>query len=143
MDHILNRARQIGACVFGCAVAICVQASLVVVCVADDEPLPTPPQQVQQQPMSQSASDDMRSGGLVAHSYEYHRQHLTKADLQPMRSQIELGGIPQANGWYNYGFPMKSYRYGWFGAERPFYPHVMWHQGYYGDKTRTEYRRAY
>ena len=98
------------------------QAALQVECRAEDQALPTPPQTAQQSPqqsVQQAAPEDVRFGGTIERSYNYHRQHLTSADMQPMRSQIELGGIPQANGWYNYGFPMRSYRYGWFGAERP------------------------
>ena len=74
-----------------------------------------------------------RSGGALEYSYYYHH-------LQPMRSQIEMGAIPQANGWYEYGFPMQSYRWGWFGAERH-YPRVIWHDGYYGNCVRTAYRQ--
>ena len=77
----------------------------------------------------------IRSGGILNESFNYHHP-------QPMRSAIEMGCIPQATGWYNYGFPMQSYRWGYFGAERH-YPRVMWHQGYYGDKIRTAYRYAY
>jgi hypothetical protein len=77
----------------------------------------------------------MRSGGILNESFDYHHP-------QPMRSAIERGRIPQATGWYNYGFPMQSYRWGYFGAERH-YPRVSWHEGYYGDKVRTAYRYAY
>jgi hypothetical protein len=98
-----------------------------------DESLPTPPQS--------SAAESFRSGGRVAESYEYHLRQVG-VPLQPMHSAIEHGGIPQANGWYNYGFPMRSYRYGWFGAERQ-PPRVYWHRGYYGDKTRVEYQNYY
>ncbi|HEX4412568.1 MAG TPA: hypothetical protein VH107_03000 [Lacipirellulaceae bacterium] len=72
-----------------------------------------------------------RAGGVVEDSYYYHR-------LGPMRSAIEAGGIPQANGWYEYGFPMRSYRWGWFGAERNC-PRVVWHDGYYGNCIRASY----
>ena len=102
-------------------------------CASAEESLPTPPQT--------SAAESFRSGGKVEESYNYHLQQ-SRVSMQPMRSAIELGGIPQANGWYNYGFPMRSYRYGWFGAERQ-PPRVMWHHGYYGDKTRAEYRNYY
>jgi hypothetical protein len=77
----------------------------------------------------------MRPGGVLNQSFDYHHP-------QPMRSAIEMGAIPQANGWYEYGFPMQSYRWGWFGAERH-YPQVMWHQGYYGDSVRASTRSAY
>lgn len=84
------------------------------------------------QPVPFSTAMTTRTGGVIEDSYYYHRQG-------PMRSAIEAGGIPQANGWYEYGFPMRSYRYGWFGAERQ-YPRVIWHDGYYGDCIRTAYR---
>ena len=67
---------------------------------AADEALPPP--------APPNAAMDVRSGGVLGESYNYHRQQ--PLPMQPMRSQIELGGIPQANGWYNYGFPMRSYR---------------------------------
>ena len=109
MDRILNRAPRICVCVFVCSLALCVQISLHVNCRAEDEALPTPPQ-TPQQSAQQTVPEDVRFGGTIERSYNYHRQHLTGADMQPMRSQIEMGGIPQANGWYNYGFPMRSYR---------------------------------
>jgi hypothetical protein len=91
---------------------------------AQEEALPPPGQG--------DGATTIRSGGVIADSYYYHH-------LGPMRSAIEAGGIPQANGWYEYGFPMQSYRWGWFGAERH-YPRVIWHDGYYGDSVRTAYR---
>jgi hypothetical protein len=111
---------------------------------AGNEPLPTPPQSnaLQSTPPQSNAPPDLRWGGVIEKSYYYHRQQPTQATLQPMRSCIEAGGIPQANGWYNYGFPMQSYRYGWFGAERHD-PHMFWTKGYYGDEVRTAYRRSY
>jgi hypothetical protein len=96
------------------------------------EPRPIPPQMNSPRPTEPMS---IRSGGILNESFDYHHP-------QPMRSAIELGGIPHATGWYNYGFPMRSYRWGYFGAERH-YPRVMWHQGYYGDKVRTAYRYAY
>jgi hypothetical protein len=45
-------------------------------------------------------------------------------------------------GWYRYGFPVQSHRWGWFGAEH-YYPRVVWHRGYYGDRCRWCYRRGY
>ncbi len=83
-------------------------------------------------PAQYGGATTFRSGGVIEDSYYYHH-------LGPMRSAIEAGGIPQANGWYEYGFPMQSYRWGWFGAERH-YPRVIWHDGYYGDCVRTAYR---
>jgi hypothetical protein len=84
------------------------------------------------EPAQYGGATTYRSGGVIEDSYYYHH-------LGPMRSAIEAGGIPQANGWYEYGFPMQSYRWGWFGAERH-YPRVIWHDGYYGDCVRTAYR---
>jgi hypothetical protein len=121
---------------------------------AADERLPTPPQSPQQQLSQQQApsSQDADPGSTTQHSYEYYRQQVANAQLQPMRSQIELqpmrsqiekGCIPQATGWHSYGFPNRTFRYGWFGAERSCYPRVMWHQGYYGDETRTAYWQSY
>jgi len=108
--------------------------------------LPTPPQSQEPLPTPTQANSnslpDLRSGGVIEESYRYHRQPPTAGTLQPMRSCIEAGGIPQANGWYNYGFPMQSYRYGWFGAERHD-PRVFWTKGYYSDELRTAYRRSY
>ena len=74
----------------------------------------------------------VRSGGLLEESFNYHRQ----SPLQPARPNA---AFPPANGWYGYGFPVQSYRWGWFGAERN-YPRVIRHTGYYGDCVRTAYR---
>ena len=131
---IVKPARTLGSRIlFGVLVVV----GVTLVCrrgQADGEALPTPPQS--------NVAPSVRSGGVLEKSYYYHRQQPTPTTLQPMRSCIEADGIPQANGWYNYGFPMQSYRYGWFGAERHD-PRVLWHQGYYGDELRTAYRRRY
>jgi hypothetical protein len=50
--------------------------------------------------------------------------------------------IAPTGGWYRYGFPVQSHRWGWFGAEH-YYPRVLWHRGYYGDRCRWCYRRGY
>jgi hypothetical protein len=50
--------------------------------------------------------------------------------------------ITPPRGWYRYGFPAERYRWGWFGAGR-YYPHVVWHHGYYGDCCRWAYRQGY
>jgi hypothetical protein len=73
---------------------------------------------------------DVRHGGVLAESYGYHRQ------LAPSPS------ITPPEGAYRYGFPVESYRWGWFGAER-YYPHVVWHRGYNRDCVRWGYRRGY
>jgi hypothetical protein len=130
--------------IFAAAIAVTVQLGVCGLSFADEEALPTPPQappnaSTRNLPRvnapTTSGAMTMRSGGLLNESFDYHHP-------QPMRSAIELGAIPQAPGWYNYGFPMRSYRWGYFGAERH-YPWVMWHQGYYGDKVRTAYRYSY
>ena len=66
---------------------------------------------------------EIRSGGVIEESYAYHRQ-------QPAR------------GWSGYGFPVSTFRWGWFGAAH-YYPTVFWHDGYYGDCCRYAYRRGY
>ncbi len=73
---------------------------------------------------------DMRWGGALEQSYQYHRQGPNGNLISP------------ATGWYHYGFPVPSYRWGWFGAAR-YYPRTMWHEGFYGDKCRWAYRNGY
>jgi hypothetical protein len=73
---------------------------------------------------------DTRSGGVLAESYDYQR------------GGPSTGLISPASGWYHYGFPVSTYRWGWFGAEH-YYPTVLWHQGYYGDCCRWGYRFGY
>jgi hypothetical protein len=74
---------------------------------------------------------DVRAGGVLATSYGYHRQ-----------AHVASPMIAHAGGWYGYGFPVQTYRWGWFGAER-YYPTVHWFRGYYGDCVRYAYRRGY
>ena len=50
--------------------------------------------------------------------------------------------IRRKGGWYGYGFPVSTYRWGWFGAER-YYPRVGWHSDYNGDCVRFAYRYGY
>lgn len=76
-----------------------------------------------------------RSGGLLEQSFNYRRQ----PQLQEVGAPA---GYARAGGWYGYGFPVQSYRWGYFGAERN-YPRVIWHTGYYGDCVRTAYRYGY
>jgi hypothetical protein len=73
---------------------------------------------------------DVRNGGAVAESYAYHRGGPAPGTISP------------ACGWYHYGFPVSSYRWGWFGAEH-YYPTVWCHTGYYGDCNRVAYRCGY
>jgi hypothetical protein len=73
---------------------------------------------------------DTRCGGVLEASYQY--QHGGPAP----------GLISPATGWYHYGFPVETYRWGWFGAEH-YYPTVWWAHGYYGDCCRYGYRCGY
>lgn len=77
-----------------------------------------------------TGQSDVRYGGALAESYEYHRQ------------PGHVAAHTSPSGWYGYGFPVSSYRWGWFGAER-YYPRVTWHCGYYGDSIRWAYRHGY
>jgi hypothetical protein len=125
MDFVLfTTARSYAARLLTCIGVVAAVLVVSGIARAQEERLPPPAQG--------SAATTIHSGGVIADSYYYHHQG-------PMRSAIEQGGIPQANGWYEYGFPMQSYRWGWFGAERN-YPRVIWHDGYYGDCVRTAYR---
>jgi hypothetical protein len=78
---------------------------------------------------------DVRSGGVLEESFGYHRK--TDAALSAQHPTIAPTG-----GWYGYGFPVKGYRWGWFGAGH-YYPRVLWHRGYNGDHYRWSYRRGY
>ena len=77
----------------------------------------------------------IRSGGVIEESYVYHRR-------QPTRTLGATKSIEPAGGWYGYGFPVSTFRWGWFGAAH-YYPFVWWHDGYYGDCCRYAYRRGY
>lgn len=84
-----------------------------------------------------SGPEAPRSGGLLERSFNYRRQP------QPQLQEVGApAGYARAGGWYGYGFPVQSYRWGYFGAERN-YPRVIWHTGYYGDCVRTAYRYGY
>jgi hypothetical protein len=84
---------------------------------------------------SADAPLDGSAGGVLAESYQYHRQGY--ANGRPAHPTIA-----PAAGWYGYGFPVQTHRWGWFGAER-YNPHVVWHRGYYGDCCRWAYRSGY
>ena len=87
-----------------------------------------------------AAPIDVRSGGVLQESFQYHRQGYGNTDWNgPHPPQSNFG---QAGGWYGYGFPVQTYRWGWFGAGR-YYPRVVWHRGYYDDCCRWAYRRGY
>lgn len=78
---------------------------------------------------------DIRNGGVLDASYGYHRQAQANQSARP-------GPYPPAGGWYGYGFPVSTYRWGWFGAER-YYPRVGWRNDYNGDCVRWAYRYGY
>jgi len=78
---------------------------------------------------------EIRSGGVIEESYVYHRQQ--RAVAQGAARSVEPAG-----GWYGYGFPVSTFRWGWFGAAH-YYPTVFWHDGYYGECCRYGYRRGY
>jgi hypothetical protein len=71
---------------------------------------------------------DFGRGSVIDQSYRYHRR--VEADSA------------RAGGWYGYGFPVKTYRWGWFGVEH-YYPTVLWHDGYNGDTVRWAYRQGF
>ena len=73
---------------------------------------------------------DPRNGGVLEESYNYQR------------GGPPPGLISPATGWYHYGFPVTTFRWGWFGAEH-YYPTVWWHHGYYDDYCRFGYRCGY
>jgi hypothetical protein len=73
---------------------------------------------------------DQRSGGVLQEAYDYQR-----GGQQP-------GLISPATESYHYGFPVSTYRWGWFGAEH-YYPTVLWHHGYYDEYCRWGYRCGY
>jgi hypothetical protein len=80
-------------------------------------------------PNSPPAGD--RRGGVLEESYVYRRQSPTaNAAASPVGP------------WHGYGFPVRTYRWGWFGAAH-YYPTVLWHRGYYGDQCRWAYRQGY
>jgi hypothetical protein len=68
-------------------------------------------------------------------SFHYHR-------LGELPENVRHPTIAPAVGWYRYGFPVQTHRWGWFGAKH-YYPRVLWHHGYYGDHYRWSYRRGY
>ncbi len=78
---------------------------------------------------------DVRNGGVLDESFGYHRQAQANQSVRP-------GPYPPKGGWYGYGFPVSTYRWGWFGAER-YYPRVGWRSDYNGDCVRWAYRYGY
>lgn len=86
-------------------------------------------------PCTLQARGEIRSGGVLEESYTYHRQQAPST----LPSSVGRGNC---GGWYGYGFPVSTFRWGWFGAEH-YYPTVWWHDGYYGECCRYAYRRGY
>jgi hypothetical protein len=82
-------------------------------------------------PADNDPHSERRTGGVLAQSYGYHRQD----SMAPTT-------VAPAGGWYGYGFPVKTHRWGWFGAAH-YYPTVLWHHGYMGDHKRWAYRKGY
>ncbi len=78
---------------------------------------------------------DIRNGGVLDESYGYHRQAQENQSVRP-------GPYPPKGGWYGYGFPVSTYRWGWFGAER-YYPRVGWRSDYNDNCVRWAYRYGY
>ena len=75
------------------------------------------------------------SRSVLEDSYRYHRL----GELPEKTSHLPTA---RDGGSYRYGFPVETHRWGWFGAEH-YYPRVLWHRGYYGDRSRWSYRRGY
>jgi hypothetical protein len=86
------------------------------------------------------APTDIRSGGVLQESFQYHRQGY--GDTRWAGPHAPHSNIAPVGGWYGYGFPVQTYRWGWFGAGR-YYPRVVWHRGYYDDCCRWAYRHGY
>jgi hypothetical protein len=87
------------------------------------------------EPGANSRQFHIGSGGVLAESYQYHRYGAGPAHAaQP--------SVTPSGGWYGYGFPVQTHRWGWFGAAR-YYPRVVWHRGYYDDCCRWGYRHGY
>ncbi len=80
-------------------------------------------------PAPRAPEPDYRAGGVMDVSYNYH-------------AQGPNAGVRPASPWYGWGFPVQTYRWGWFGASR-YYPWTYWHEGYYGDCCRYAYRCGY
>jgi len=78
---------------------------------------------------------DVRNGGVLEESYDYHQEGRAYQSGRP-------GPYPPKGGWYGYGFPVSTYRWGWFGAEH-YWPRVGWHTDYNGNCVRFAYRYGY
>ena len=70
----------------------------------------------------------LRVGGALERSYAYHRG----------LPYAPLADVPR----YSYGFPVPSFKWGWFGAQH-YYPRTTSHRGYNGDYWQWAYRRGW
>jgi hypothetical protein len=70
----------------------------------------------------------VRAGGVLDKAFRYHRQ----------LPYAPLATTPR----YAYGFPVPTYKWGWFGAKH-YYPRTHAHRGYYGDYWQWSYRHGY
>jgi hypothetical protein len=87
------------------------------------------------EPGSNAVHSETPPRSVLEESFRYHRQgNATEKVAHPT--------VAPSGGWYGYGFPVETHRWGWFGAEH-YYPRVLWHRGYYGDRCRWAYRRGY
>ena len=84
---------------------------------------------------------DTRYAGVIQESFDYHRGGQGPAP-GPGPAGPAPGLISPATPWYHYGFPVSTYRWGWFGAEH-YYPTVWWAHGYYNSYCRYGYRCGY
>ena len=121
-QRVVHRATSV-ACALVVVGMLSIAAGVCRAADSDDAPPPSPPR------------PEIRSGGVLEESYVYHRQ-------QPMQMAGAARSVEPAGGWYGYGFPVSTFRWGWFGAAH-YYPTVFWHDGYYGDCCRYAYRRGY
>jgi hypothetical protein len=70
----------------------------------------------------------VRVGGVLDKAFHYHRQ----------LPYAPLATTPR----YAYGFPVPTYKWGWFGAQH-YYPRTTSHRGYNGDYWQWAYRRGW
>jgi hypothetical protein len=81
-------------------------------------------------PAPRPPETDVRAGGVLDVSYNYHVQG----------PESGVAGPPSP--WYGWGFPVQTYHWGWFGAQH-YYPYTFWHQDYYGQCCRFAWRCGY
>ncbi len=84
--------------------------------------------------MQMAPATELRSGGILEESYAYHRQRPATYGA--------VGPVAPAGNAYRYGFPVETFRYGWFGAGRN-YPYTVSGRTYYGHKRHHSLWRTY